>query len=75
MKKIMNHRSRRNIVSLAAAGVLLAVPFAVYLPVATYARYAPRLGGFPFFYWWQLLWLPLTGIAIGGAYAIVKGHR
>ncbi|MBT2214123.1 MULTISPECIES: DUF3311 domain-containing protein [Actinomadura] len=56
----------------AAAGVLLAAPFLVYLAVPSYAKESPRLAGFPFFYWWQLLWVLLTAVCIGGAHLLTR---
>jgi hypothetical protein len=48
--------------------LLLIAPFVVYLAVPSYARVKPRLAGFPFFYWWQLLWVVITAVFIGIAY-------
>jgi hypothetical protein len=55
--------------------VLLIAPFAVYLAVPSYARVEPRLAGFPFFYWWQLLWVILTAAFIGAAYLLTRRAR
>lgn len=52
--------------------VLLIAPFAVYLAVPSYARVKPRLAGFPFFYWWQLVWVILTALFIGIAYLLTR---
>jgi Protein of unknown function (DUF3311) len=52
--------------------VLLIAPFVVYLAVPSYARVKPRLAGFPFFYWWQLLWVIITAIFIGIAYLLTR---
>jgi hypothetical protein len=52
--------------------VLLIAPFVVYLAVPSYARVKPRLAGFPFFYWWQLLWVILTAVFIGVAYLLTR---
>ncbi|WP_131739590.1 DUF3311 domain-containing protein [Actinomadura roseirufa] len=57
-----------------AAGVLLVVPFAVYLAVPSYAKESPRVAGFPFFYWWQLLWVVLTGACIGAAHLLTRNR-
>ena len=43
--------------------VLLVAPFAGALTVPFYDRVDPRLAGVPFFYWYQLAWIPL-GAAI-----------
>jgi hypothetical protein len=37
--------------------VLFLAPFVGTLWVSTYAHDAPRLFGFPFFYWYQLAWV------------------
>ncbi len=37
--------------------VILLVGIVAPLLVGTYARAEPRLFGFPFFYWYQLLWV------------------
>lgn len=42
------------------AGVLLAATVIAPLIVSTYAKAEPRLWGFPFFYWYQLLWVVLS---------------
>ena len=55
--------------------VLLIIPFAVYLAVPSYAKVEPRLAGFPFFYWWQLLWVIITAVFIAIAYALTRGVR
>jgi hypothetical protein len=39
---------------------LLVLPFLGLLYPPLYAHANPHLFGFPFFYWYQLLWVPLT---------------
>ena len=39
------------------AYVLLLAPFIGTLWVSTYAKDAPKLFGFPFFYWYQFAWV------------------
>ncbi|MGH9466139.1 MAG: DUF3311 domain-containing protein [Terriglobales bacterium] len=39
---------------------LLLAPFVALLWVPSYSRLTPELWGFPFFYWYQLLWVFLT---------------
>ena len=39
---------------------LLLVPLAGTLIPAIYNREDPSLAGIPFFYWYQLLWVPLS---------------
>jgi hypothetical protein len=43
---------------------LLAIPFIGLLWVPFYDRAEPSLLGFPFFYWYQLLWVPVTALLI-----------
>ena len=43
--------------------------------VPTYSKETPRLWGFPFFYWWQFLWIPLATLMTGTAYLIIKRAR
>ena len=40
--------------------LLLLLPFIALLWIPFYNRELPALFGFPFFYWYQLLWVPLT---------------
>ena len=39
---------------------LLALPFIGLLWVPFYNQETPALFGFPFFYWYQFLWVPIT---------------
>jgi hypothetical protein len=39
--------------------LLLLIPYAAMLWVPSYDRIEPALGGVPFFYWYQLLWILL----------------
>lgn len=43
---------------------LLLLPFFALLWVPFYNAETPSLFGFPFFYWYQLLWVPLTSLII-----------
>jgi len=38
------------------------VPFVAVLFPQFYNTGSPTLGGLPFFYWYQLLWVVLTGL-------------
>jgi hypothetical protein len=42
--------------------LLLALPFLGLLYPPLYAKESPELFGFPFFYWYQLLWVPVTAL-------------
>lgn len=56
-------------------GILLAAPWVATLWTATYNSATPKLGGFPFFYWYQLMWIPLSVLTTGGAYLLVRWLR
>lgn len=42
--------------------VLLLLPFIGLLWVPFYNHAEPSLFGFPFFYWYQLAWVPITAV-------------
>lgn len=42
--------------------LLLAIPFLGLLYPPLYAHDDPELFGFPFFYWYQLVWVPVTAL-------------
>src|SRR5437763_16808053 len=44
--------------------ILLLVPFVGLLWVPFYNSLEPALFGFPFFYWYQLAWVPLSSLLI-----------
>jgi len=48
--------------------LLLLLPFLGLLWVPLYNRSDPELFGFPFFYWYQLLWVPITVLLIWSIY-------
>jgi hypothetical protein len=39
---------------------LLGIPLVGTLVPMFYNRATPRLGGIPFFYWYQMLWIPIS---------------
>lgn len=60
---------------LALAGVLLAIPVVALLWVDSYSKVEPRLAGFPFFIWYQFLWVFLCSALTWTAYLIVLRAR
>lgn len=56
-------------------GLLLLVGIVVPLLVPTYARVEPRLFGFPFFYWYQLLWVFLAAGICALCYVLLQRER
>ena len=55
--------------------LVLVLPFIAMLWVPSYDSAEPALGGVPFFYWYQLLWVLLTPLFTLGAYAVIKKAR
>lgn len=51
---------------------LLALPFIGLLWVPFYNFREPILFGFPFFYWYQIAWVPVT---VGLIYIVFRGMR
>ncbi|MDH6141657.1 MULTISPECIES: DUF3311 domain-containing protein [Kitasatospora] len=54
------------------AGIALAVPVVALLWVSSYSRMTPALGGVPFFYWYQILWIPVSALFTGSAYLLLN---
>ena len=52
--------------------LLLVPPYVGLLWVPIYASEEPTLWGFPFFYWYQLVWVPVTALLIGIVYRKVR---
>ncbi|MDA3889414.1 MAG: DUF3311 domain-containing protein [Allgaiera sp.] len=42
----------------------MVIPFIATLWVPFFNMTSPELFGFPFFYWYQLLWVPLSAVII-----------
>ncbi len=60
---------------LALAALLLLIPIVALMLVGTYAKDGPRLGAFPFFIWYQFLWVILCSVLTYSAYRIVLKAR
>ena len=54
--------------------VLLALPYGALCFPALYSRETPVLLGFPFFYWYQFLWVVLTSMLLGVVYKQLKSR-
>lgn len=63
----------RSVGTSIAIGVLLVIPFVALLWVSSYAKAKPTLFGFPFFYWYQLLWVLISAALTIVAYLLVRG--
>lgn len=53
-------------------GTLLAIPIVFPLIVPMYAQKEPVLFGFPFYFWYQFLWIPLAAALTTVAYLLTK---
>ena len=60
---------RRSVIAahpLLSAGIAILIAadifFALYTPI--YSRLTPKLGDFPFFYWYLLIFMPVTSVAL-----------
>ena len=47
-------------------------PMVAVIAVPTYNSATPKLGGFPFYYWYQLLWVVITGVLMVAAFWAIK---
>jgi hypothetical protein len=54
------------------ARLLLLLPFIATIWVAFYNSAQPEVGGVPFFYWYQLLWVVISAIMIGVVYLLER---
>ena len=55
--------------------VLILIPLVALALVPTYARHDPELWGFPFFYWYQFLWVFLASGCTWAAYLVLARAR
>ncbi|MFB7474974.1 DUF3311 domain-containing protein [Kitasatospora sp. NPDC056184] len=53
------------------AALALLVPIVAMLWVGSYDKTGPEAGGVPFFYWYQLLWVPVSAVFTVAAYLLV----
>jgi hypothetical protein len=56
------------------SGVLLLAAVVFPLLVPMYAHDEPRFFGFPFFFWYQMLWVPICAVLIGIAYWLMAAE-
>jgi hypothetical protein len=50
--------------------LVLAVFGTLWVPI--YARSGPKLGPFPFFYWYQLIWVPVSALLCWTCYLLLR---
>ena len=55
------------------AGILILIPFVIYIALPLYNSDGPELAGFPFFYWFQTAMLVVSAVFFAiAAYLIDK---
>jgi uncharacterized membrane protein len=57
------------------AGICLVIPFVALLWVDSYSRTTPEFIGIPFFYWYQMAWVPLAAALTYTAYVLVRAEE
>lgn len=67
-----SHRTRKSPVALVVASILLIAAVVASFWVPLYARSTPKVGAFPFFYWYQLLLVPAVAIVSWCAYLLLR---
>lgn len=55
--------------------LLLLVPLVAVLVPEFYNFSSPSIGGMPFFYWWQLLWIAGVAVCVGIVYFATRRTR
>ena len=68
----MNGQPRRR--GFRPVYLFLLIPYLAILWVPFYNRADPAIAGIPFFYWYQMLWIPLGALAILPVY-LSEGRR
>jgi hypothetical protein len=61
--------------AVPAVNLLLLVPLIGVLIPSIYNHREPELLGFPFFYWYQLLWVPISVVCTVIVYRATRGKR
>jgi hypothetical protein len=69
------HMPPTNVGLLVAAGICLVIPLVALMWVSSYARETPRLGGIPFFFWYQFAWVFVTSALTYAAHRLVLAAR
>ncbi|MCL4532133.1 MAG: DUF3311 domain-containing protein [Actinobacteria bacterium] len=55
--------------------LLLAIPFIAMLWVPSYVSVSPEIAGIPFFYWYQFVWVLITGVLTAVVYFATEERR
>ncbi|MDR6976748.1 membrane protein implicated in regulation of membrane protease activity [Streptomyces sp. 3330] len=67
-----DEKTREPVVTPARVAIALCLiaPFVAMLWVGSYAKVDPAFIGIPFFYWYQMLWVPLSAALTVTAYKL-----
>lgn len=68
----MRQETHQHLRRRVATAVCLIAPVVALLGVPWYAHERPRLAGVPFFYWYQLLWVPGCSLGMLVAYLLTR---
>lgn len=60
---------------LVVAGICLVIPLVALMWVGSYAKLTPTLFGFPFFFWYQFLWVIICSVLTYTAHLLVLAAR
>jgi Protein of unknown function (DUF3311) len=60
---------------LVVAAALLAIPVVALLWISSYAKVEPTVAGFPFFIWYQFVWVFLCAACTWAGYRVVRLAR
>jgi hypothetical protein len=67
--------TRHRGLNVRPVNLLLLVPLIGVLVPEFYNRRSPEWGGMPFFYWYQLIWIPVSVLFTYFAYRATRGDR
>jgi len=68
-------QAARRRVNTPAWNLLLLIPLVGVLVPSVYNKTDPTLGGIPFFYWYQMLWIAVSVVVTLVVYRATRGER
>lgn len=68
-------RNRLPVRTIVSVAILILIPCVALGAVPTYSRETPKLWGWPFFYWYQVMWVFITPVLTYLAYVLIKRAR
>lgn len=68
-------RTRLPLATQLTVAILLLIPCVALALVPLYSRETPKLWGWPFFYWFQVLWVLITPVLTYAAYVLIQRAR